>query len=91
MSVVSGVDEVLNGNFEIVLVVKVPRIYLSLNAIKSSEKVDSTLLITRRGIFKVCYCALKFERIFVVFEKLCSDSLVEGNADKAIIYGQGSK
>ena len=91
MPVMSRVDEVLDHNFEIILVVEGPRINFSLDAIEASQNIHSALLVTRWGIFEVCQCTLKFQSIFVILEKLCSDGLVEGNARKAIVHRQSSK
>ena len=87
----SSVHKVLHCNLELVLVSKLITVHVFLDAIKASEKINGPLLVARWRIFQVCYCALKLERVFVVFQKLGGDRAIKGHRNKAIVHEKSGK
>ena len=76
-----GEKQLLQLEFEIILIVVALCIHFCLDLIKTTKQVDRGLLIVRRRILQVRLGGLQIEGVSVILQELKRNGVVEWHAD----------
>lgn len=85
MIIVCGVKNLLHGNLESILTLKLSGLEALLNGSEGCYDIDRRLLVAGRRVLEVGQSALELQGIIVVLEKLECNGRIEGRAEQAVV------